>query len=135
MKKNKDDKRLKTLLDAIKKERGYSLPSWTYIAEKDIDFMETYNNLYMKGLMAGKALPVKTKELVAIALLASQRSEDGAYGHMKRALRYGATKQEILETMEATLIVCGAATFALGLRALIRIEKDEEEERKGNTVK
>ncbi len=46
---------------------------------------------------------------------------------MKRALRYGATKQESLETIEATLIVCGAATFALGLRALIRVEKDEEE--------
>lgn len=134
MKNNKDDKRLKTLLASIEKERGYSIPSWTYVAEKDIDFMETYNNLYMKGLTAGKALPVKTKELVAIALLASQRSEDGAYGHMKRALRYGATKQELLETIETTLIVCGASTFALGLRALIRIEKDEEE-KKGNTVK
>ncbi len=125
--------RLENLLKAVEKERGYMVPSWAYAAEKDYDFFEAYNNLYMKGLTAGKALPVKTKELIAIALLASQRSEDGVYGHMKRALKHGATKQELLEAVETTLIVCGAPTFALGLRALMRLEK-EEEKAKGKKV-
>ena len=41
------------------KERGYILPEWAFMIEKDTGFMETYNNLYRKVLADGKALPQK----------------------------------------------------------------------------
>jgi AhpD family alkylhydroperoxidase len=88
--------------------------------------MEAYNHLYNLGLRAGKALPVKTKELVAIGILAYQSRENAVYEHMKRALRHGATKQELLEAVETTIIPGGAPTFDIGIRALMRIVEDEK---------
>ena len=88
--------------------------------------MEAYNNLYNRGLQAGKALPVKTRELIAVALLAFRGSEDAVYEHIKRALNHGATKQEIFEALETSLIPGGAPTFSMGIRALLRVQEEEE---------
>jgi alkylhydroperoxidase/carboxymuconolactone decarboxylase family protein YurZ len=87
-------------------------------------------NMIPNGLRAGKALPVKTRELVAIAILASRTRDDGVYEHMKRALRHGATKQELLEAIETTIIPGGAPTFDTGIWALMRIVEEEEKKAK-----
>ena len=120
-------KRRKELLEAMTKERGYMLPPWAYLAEKDLEFLEAYNQLYQKGLADGKALSAKTREFIAIALLAYRGLGDGVYEHAKRALRLGATKQELLETIETSMIPGGAPTLSVGLRALMRIEEEEKE--------
>ena len=64
--------------------------------------------------------------LIAIALLAFRGNENGVYEHIKRALKHGANKKEILEALETAVIPGGAPTFGTGLRALMRIEKEEE---------
>jgi len=115
------------LIKKMEKERGYVYPAWLYMVDKDVDFMEAYNNLYERGLTDGKALPAKTKEFIAIAILAFRGQEKAVYLHAKRALRLGATKQELLEAMEATVIPGGALTFQAGLSALMRIEEDEKQ--------
>ncbi len=125
----KTEERKKNLIEAIKKERGYLPASWAYLAEKDIEFMEAYNTLYSKGLTDGKALPAKTRELIAIALLAYRGLGDAVYEHAKRALRLGATMQELLEAIETSIIPGGAPTFSMGLRALLRIEEEQKKER------
>ncbi len=122
------EKKKKDLIEAMKKERGYLPASWAYLAEKDVEFMEAYNQLYSKGLTDGKALPAKTRELIAIALLAYRGLGDAVYEHAKRALKLGATMQELLEAVETSIIPGGAPTFSMGLRALLRIE---EEQKKG----
>lgn len=122
----KEEKRVQNLIEAMRKERGYLQAPWVYMAEKEVDFMEAYNNLYEMGLKTGKALPVKTRELVAIAILAFRGLEGGVYEHMKRALRHGATKQELLEAIETSIVPGGAPTFATGLQALMRIEEEEK---------
>jgi len=126
MSKGNKEKRVKKLLAEMEKERGYVSPAKNYVATIDPDFMEAYNHLYNLGLRAGKALPVKTKELVAIGILAYQSRENAVYEHMKRALRHGATKQELLEAVETTIIPGGAPTFDIGIRALMRIVEDEK---------
>lgn len=123
----KEELRMKDLMEAIKKERGCLPAVWMYAAEKDIDFMEAYVNLYNTGQKAGKVLPVKTKELIVIALLAFRGRESGVYEHMKKALKHGATKQEIIEALEASIIPGGGPTFSVGLQALMRIEEEEKE--------
>jgi len=126
---NKQRKKQK-LIKKMEKERGYMPPAWAYMVEKDLDFMETYNNLYEKGLTDGKALTAKTRELIAIAILAFRGQENAVYLHARRALDLGATKQELLEAIETTIIPGGAPTFGTGLSALMRIE--EEEKKVGN---
>ena len=121
-------KRIEKLKEAMKKERGYVLPEWAYMAEQDVDFMEAYNNLYEKGLTDGKALPAKIREFIAIAVLAHRGLNNAVYEHTKRALRLGATKQELLEAIETTIVPGGAPTFSVWLQAQVRIE---EEEKKG----
>jgi len=120
------EKRVKKLLADMERERGYvSAPKW-YVARIDPDFMEAYNDLYNSGLRAGKALPVKTRELVAIAILAYRGRENGVYEHMKRALRHGATKRELLEAVETTIVPGGGPTFDTGIKALMRIVEEEK---------
>ena len=122
----KKEKRTKDILEAMKEERGYLPSAWAYAAEKDIDFMEAYNKLYQRSLTPGKALPVKTRELITIAILAFRGREGGVYEHMKRALRHGATKQELLEAIQTTIISGGAPTFNVGLSALVKIEEEDK---------
>ena len=88
--------------------------------------MEVYNNLYERVLTDGKSLPAKTREFIAIAILAFRGQENAVYLHAKRALRLGATKQELLEAMEAMVLPGGAPTFGAGLSALMRIEEEEK---------
>ncbi len=121
-----NEKRIEKLKEAMKRERGYVLPEWAYIAEKDVGFMEAYNHLYEKGLTDGKALPAKTRELIAIALLAYRGLNNAVYEHAKRALRLGATKQELLEAIETSMVPGGAPALSVGLQALVRIEEDEK---------
>jgi AhpD family alkylhydroperoxidase len=121
------EKRREELLRTMREQRGYMLGPWEFMAEKDPDFIEAYNDLYSKGLSDGKALPIKTRELIAIAILAFRGRTDGVYEHMKRALRHGATKQELIEAIETMLVAGGAPTFSTALRALMRIEQEEKQ--------
>ena len=122
---NKQGKKHK-LIKKMEKERGYVYPAWLYMIDKDVDFMEAYNNLYERGLTNGKDLTAKTREFIAMAILAFRGQENAVYLHAKRALRLGATKQELLETIETMVIPGGAPAFATGLSALMRIEEEEK---------
>ena len=126
MKDEKERKRIDDLKKAMIKERGYLYPQWEFVAENDVDFMEAYNNLYDRGMKDGKALPAKTRELIAIALLAYRGLEDVVCQHMKRAIRLGATKQELLEAVETTIVPGGAPTFSTGLSALMRVAEEQK---------
>jgi alkylhydroperoxidase/carboxymuconolactone decarboxylase family protein YurZ len=126
MEDKKGEKRKKALRKAMSEERGYFQAHWAFMLEKDPDFLEAYNNLYSRGLNDGTTLPIKTREFIAIAILAYRGLTDAVYEHSKRALRYGATKEELLAAIETTIVPGGAPTFATGLRALMRIEEDEK---------
>jgi len=45
---------------------------------------------------------------------------------MKRALKFGATKEELLEAVETSIVPGGAPTFSIGLKALMRLEEDDK---------
>ena len=128
----KKARRIAKLLAEMEKERGYVSLAKNYVATVDPDFMEAYNNLYNNGLRAGKALPVKYRELVAIAILSYRTRENAVYLHMKRALRHGATIQELLDAVETSIIPGGGPTFDVGTQALMRIlEEGKDEKKKG----
>jgi alkylhydroperoxidase/carboxymuconolactone decarboxylase family protein YurZ len=112
------------LIERMKRDRGYIYPEWEFAARADPDFVDAYNNLYRMALNDGTALDGKTREFIAIGILAFRGEVNSVRTHILRALRLGATKQEILETVETSLIPGGAPTFYNGLSAFIKALDD-----------
>ena len=115
--------RADALIARMKEARGYIYPEWEFAARQDPDFVETYNRIYEQGLGDGRHVSAKVREFVAIALLAFRGAEKaGLVAHMKRAIRLGATREEICEVLETCLVPGGAPTFHRGLTALIELD-------------
>ena len=115
--------RADALIARMKEARGYIYPEWEFAARQDPDFVEMYNRIYEQGLSDGRHVSAKVREFVAIALLAFRGAEKaGLVAHMKRALRLGATREEIFEVLETCLVPGGAPTFHRGLTALIELD-------------
>ena len=115
--------RAEALIARMKEARGYIYPEWEFAARQDPDFVETYNRIYEQGLGDGRHVSAKVREFVAIALLAFRGAEKaGLVAHMKRAIRLGATREEIFEVLETCLVPGGAPTFHRGLAALIELD-------------
>jgi AhpD family alkylhydroperoxidase len=125
MEKTKEE-RIRNFIDKMRQERGYLPPAWPYAAEKDVDFMEVYNAFYNSAMNTEDVLPIKTKELIAIAIVAFRGMEMGMEPHINRALRYGATKEEIFEALKVSMVFGGAPTFAIGLEGLVKIEEEDK---------
>ncbi|PON17931.1 hypothetical protein C2W62_10545 [Candidatus Entotheonella serta] len=84
------------LIERMQAARGYIYPEWKLAANMDPDFTEAYNRIYELGLGEGQHVSAKVREFVAIALLAFRGSDrDSLVAHMRRAMRLGATKEEI----------------------------------------
>lgn len=112
------------LIEEAIKARGYIFPEWEFVCRLDPDFFENYNNLYTSSLGKSGALGIKIKEFIALALLAFRGAPtDVLVSHMKRAMDDGATKEELLEALEAALPAGGAPTFFNGLKALLSLDK------------
>lgn len=113
------------LIEEMKKERGYILKEWEFVCRKDPDFFEAYDNLYKAALGKGKALDIKTREFIAIALLSHRGlPASNIISHIKRAMKHGASEEEILEAIETTIVPGGAPTFFNGLNALLTMERE-----------
>ena len=118
-------RRADALIARMKEARGYIYPEWEFAARQDPEFVETYNRIYALGLGEGKHVSAKVREFVAIALLAFRGSDKaGLVAHMNRALRLGATREELFEILETCLVPGGAPTFHRGLSALLEVEGD-----------
>lgn len=111
------------LIARMQAARGYIYPEWELAAKTDPDFTEAYNRIYELALGEGQHVSAKVREFVAIALLAFRGADrDGLVAYMQRAIRLGASKEELFEVLEATLVPGGAPTFHRGLNALLDIE-------------
>ena len=111
--------RADALIARMKEARGYIYPEWEFAARQDPDFVAAYNRLYELSLGEGQHVSAKVREFVAIALLAFRGAERaGLVAHMRRAMRLGATREELFEVLETCLVPGGAPTFHRGLTAL-----------------
>jgi alkylhydroperoxidase/carboxymuconolactone decarboxylase family protein YurZ len=71
-----------------------------------------------KFAMAGSALPMKFKLLLIMALDASHGAAQGVRANAAAALRAGATKEEIAETIKVVQYVCGVGSTYVAAHAL-----------------
>lgn len=110
------------LIARMKEARGYMYPEWEFAARQDPAFVEAYNRLYELGLGEGKHVSAKVRSFVAIALLAFRGVDRaGLVAHMERAIRLGATRDELFEVLETCVVPGGAPTFHRGLSALMEV--------------
>ena len=111
--------RADALIERMTKARGYIYPEWEFAARQDPEFVEAYNHIYELSLGEGRHVSAKVREFVAIAVLCFRGAEKGGLvAHMKRAMRLGATREELFEVLETCLVPGGAPTFHRGLTAL-----------------
>jgi len=112
--------RQKQLKEKFIAERGYwSDEIWDSVLRLDPDFFEAYLNFsaipWRKDL-----IPPKIKELIYIAIDASTTHlyEPGLRIHVSNALKYGATKEEIMEVLELVSTL-GIHSCAMGVPILM----------------
>jgi alkylhydroperoxidase/carboxymuconolactone decarboxylase family protein YurZ len=120
------------LLQEMQEARGYIYPHHQYLAEADPGFLEAYNRLVGEALLhkgygdGEDALPAKYRELVVCGILAHRAVPlEMLVEHVRRAMRFGATKAELLEAFEAAVVPGGAPTFLNGVTALMAIAQDD----------
>ena len=70
------------------------------------DTMKAFSAL-ARAVLEPKALDVKTKELISLAIAVAVRCDSCIAFHVEAAVRQGATREEVLEVM-ATAIYMGA---------------------------
>ena len=68
-------------------------------------------------------MSVKVKEFVVLGVLASRGLQYGVEAHMRRALDYGATRDELFEAIKAAAVPGGGVAYSVGVRALQALEQ------------
>ena len=101
------------------KNRGYWNDFWEGLLLLSPEFFESYLNFSSIPWKSGPLEP-KVKEFVYIAIDASTTHlyEPGLRIHYENALKYGATKEELMEVLQLTSVL-GMHTCTMGVPALI----------------
>ena len=108
-------------------ERRGFVPYWLRLmAGVDVDFLEAYERVYELTAVREGALPAKFRELIVVAAVAIGGYGPGLKDHIRRALRLGATKEEIVEVFQSAYFHTGALTLVHGMIALIDVLKEEQ---------
>jgi AhpD family alkylhydroperoxidase len=84
-------------------------PSYTLVEER---MRKIYFEFY-KETYKNSGIDRKTKELIAIAASIGFKCQGCLEGHIKKALKYGATKEELSETIAITMGVAAAGAVDL----------------------
>lgn len=107
------------LEEAWREQRGYWKENWGNLAAYDHDFIERYLAFSSHPWNEGVLAP-KTREFVYIAIDISTTHlyEPGTITHMKNAIDYGATAEEIMEVFEIVGMI-GFHTMREGVPILL----------------
>jgi len=107
-----------TFVDKMYRDRGYILDFHKVMVAEDFDYLKAYNQLIEAGYTKQRTLDAKTKEIAYMVILtALKASVDHIKAHIKLALDYGATKQELLEALEICVPAAGVPAFMIGFEA------------------
>lgn len=103
------------LLDSLSSARGYSLPLHEVLAGHDPNVLAGYEQMMRALYLSNRNLDGKTKEFVYVAVLvALGAAEEHIRAHMEKAVREGATQQEVLEAVELIVPAAGVARANVG---------------------
>jgi len=60
-----------------------------------------------------------------LGVLASRGLQYGVAAHMRRAIEYGATREELFEAIKAAAVPGGGVAYSVGVRALQELEQEK----------
>lgn len=105
---------------------GHAMPAWDWLAEFDPAF-DAARTTYTATVWTpdDSTLPVKTRELVAAAVLAF-RAYPTVDAHLRRAIQEGASLREAVEAMQVAAIPGGAPCLHFALPHLKALSEDIE---------
>ena len=111
--------RQQRIKDEFIEKRGYWDGFWDGLLKLSPDFFEAYLHLSAIPWTTGTLEP-KVKEFIYIAIDAATTHlyEPGLRIHIRNALKYGATKEEIMEVYQLTSVL-GMHTCTMGVPVLI----------------
>jgi len=95
---------------------GYSEMDWA--AHLDPAYAAARAEVRRLSVGEDGTLSIKVKEFVVMGILASRGLQYGVEAHMRRALDYGATKEELFEAIKAAAVPGGGVAYSVGIRAL-----------------
>ena len=101
---------------------GYSEMDWA--AQLDPAYAAARAEVRRLSVGEDGTLSVKVKELIVLGVLASRGLQYGVAAHMRRAIEYGATKEELFEAIKAAAVPGGGVAYSVGVRALQALEQD-----------
>src|SRR6266851_5886470 len=101
---------------------GYSDMDWA--AQLDPAYAAARAEVRRLSIGEDGTLSVKVKELIVLGILASRGLQYGVEAHMRRAMDYGATKEELFEAIKAAAVPGGGIAYRVGIRALQALEQD-----------
>src|SRR5215813_1324095 len=106
----------------VKNPYGYTEMDWA--AQLDPAYAAARAEVRRLSVGEEGTLSVKVKEFVVMGVLASRGLQYGVAAHMRRALEYGATKEELFEAIKAAAVPGGGVAYSVGIRALQALEHD-----------
>ena len=101
---------------------GYSEMDWA--AQLDPAYAAARAEVRRLSVGEEGTLSVKVKELIVLGILASRGLQYGVEAHMRRAIEYGATKQELFEAIKAAAVPGGGVAYSVGVRALQALDHE-----------
>lgn len=119
-----------TILEKVRRERGYIHPSREIIFERDPHYLELYHELFTHVIKKRNALSTKVKELIIVGINAATNYEEGLGVHIRAALEAGASEEEIFEAIETASLPAGIHTMTYSLPIFREVC---EEYRRGGT--
>src|ERR671938_444488 len=108
--------------DDLTNPYGYSEMDWA--AQLDPAYAAARAEVRRLSVGEDGTLPVKVKEFVVMGVLASRGLQYGVEAHMRRAMDYGATREELFEAIKAAAVPGGGVAYSVGVRALQALEQD-----------
>ncbi|CAG1002464.1 MAG: carboxymuconolactone decarboxylase family protein [Candidatus Methanoperedens sp.] len=121
----------KEIIDSIEGKMGFTPEIMNMMGEMNPDLFEHYKKCD-DNIQEDGALSARVKVLMSLAVVAAQRCEPCCESQMRSALNHGATREEIMETMNVVFITSGAPGVAACRRALKLIDSKEEEHGSGH---
>ncbi|MEM0118046.1 MAG: carboxymuconolactone decarboxylase family protein [Conexivisphaerales archaeon] len=106
------------LVKQMEKKRGYILRGHRVLAEYDSNKLESYDNFFSSVMVRKSALNRKTKELIALSVLASRGLFDPFLLHAERAFKEGASINEIIDAVCISGLYAGAPSMLYALQYL-----------------
>jgi AhpD family alkylhydroperoxidase len=99
---------------------GFEPRTLRCIKELNPEFLENLHAMD-KFMTEDRALDRKTKRLVALACVTVRMCEDCIYPQAKVAKNYGATKEEILETIQVAVLTGGVPCWSAAKQGIAKL--------------